>query len=336
VPLVSSAFKVRSAFSGPDEFFAIGTVEMNRRGRILSLMNFRMLLALAVISTPALAQKSDTTAVKAEVMAADRALAASAAKNAAVYLSALTRDAAVLFPGQPILRGPDQARTAFMARYGGASSYQWTPAHAVASTDGRLACTMGYSRFTNALDSVKTPHSGTYLTCWKKDDGKWRVAGTQRADSPPKGSPYADSAILPGAPHSATTSQGKNPLRAAQDADSLFAMMGGEAAGPGPAFVKYVAEDGMLVGGDAFPRGPQQIGAAFEGYSPDRVIWWRPWRNVGAGSGGLAFTVGHATSGPRPGKTAGPTIGQKYFTVWRQEPDGRWLYIFDLGTSRPN
>jgi ketosteroid isomerase-like protein len=134
---------------------------MDRNPHILSLMNFRTLLALAVISSPAIAQKSDTAAVKAAVIAADRALAAAAAKNAAAYLSALTKDAAVLFPGQPILRGPDQARTAFMARYGGASSYEWTPAHAVASTDGKLACTMGYSRFTNALDSVKTPHSGT-------------------------------------------------------------------------------------------------------------------------------------------------------------------------------
>lgn len=308
---------------------------MSSTPHILSLMIFRTFLALAAISTPAIAQKSDTTAVKAEVIAADRALAASAARNAALYLGAMTRDAAVLIPGQPILRGPDASRTAFVARYGGASSYEWTPAHAVASTDGKLACTMGYSRFTNALDSVKTPRSGTYLTCWKKEKGKWRVAGTQRADSPPKGSPYADSAVLPGAPHSATVSAGKNALRAAQDADSLFAMMGGEPAGPGPAFAKYVAEDGMLVGGDAFPRGPRLIAAAFEGYPVDRVIWWRPWRNVGAGTGGLAFTVGHATSGPRSGKTAGPTIPQKYFTVWRQEPDGRWLYIFDLGTSRP-
>jgi ketosteroid isomerase-like protein len=194
---------------------------------------------------------------------------------------------------------------------------------------------MGYSSFTNALDSVKTPRSGTYLTCWTKNkNGKWRVAGTQRADSPPKGSPYADSAVLPGAPHSATASKGKNSLRAAQESDSLFAMIGAEAAGPGPAFAKYAAEDGMLVGGDEFPRGPQGISAAFEGYSPDRVIWWRPSRAFGAGTGGLAFTVGNSTSGPRAGKS-GPTIANKYFTVWRQEPDGRWLYIFDLGSSRP-
>ena len=322
--------------SGPDETFAIGTVEVHSLGGILTVMTFRALIAVAILSAPALAQKSDTATVKAQVLAADRALAASAAKNgAAVFLGALEPGAAVLIPGQQILKGPDASRAPFIARYGGQSSYSWAPAHAVASTDGKLACTMGYSRFTNALDSVKTPHSGTYLTCWTKNSkGRWRVAGTQRADSPPKGSPYADSLVLPGAPHSPTAARGKNALAAAREADSLFAMMGAEAAGPGPAFAKYAAEDGMLVGGDVFPRGPEVIAAAFKDYSPDRVIWWRPSREFGAGTGGLAFTVGVSTSGPRAGKT-GPTIGQKYFSVWRQEPDGRWLYIFDLGSSRP-
>jgi len=321
--------------SGPDNNFAIGTVELQGHRGILTVMSIRSLVALALFASPAFAQRSDSVAVKASVLAADRALAASSARSAATFLQALEPGAAILIPGQQILRGAGAARAPFLARYGGASSYTWTPAHAVVSTDARLACTMGYSSFTNALDSVKTPRSGTYLTCWTKDrKGKWHVAGTQRADSPPKGSPYADSAVLPGAPHSALTSSGKNSLAAAQEADSLFAMMGAEAAGPGPAFARYAAEDAMLVGGDQFPRGPQGISAAFEGYSPDRVIWWRPSRTFGMGTGGLAFTVGNSTSGPRAGKS-GPTIANKYFTVWRQEPDGRWLYIFDLGSSRP-
>jgi len=299
-------------------------------------MSIRLLVGLVLLAPPAFAQKPDSASVKASVLAADRALAAASAKSGAgAFLDALQPGAPILIPAQQILRGADESRAAFLARYGGSSSYTWKPAHAVVSTDGKLACTMGYSSFTNALDSVKTAHSGTYLTCWTKDKkGKWRVAGTQRADSPPKGSPYADSAVLPGAPHSATVSRGKNALAAAIDADSLFAMMGAEVAGPGPAFAKYAADDGILVGGDQLPRGPQGISAAFEGYSPDRVIWWRPSRELGAGTGGLAFTVGISTSGPRAGKS-GPTIGQKYFSVWRQEPDGRWLYIFDLGSSRP-
>lgn len=322
--------------NGPDENLAIGTVEGCRHRSILTVMTLTTLLVFALLAPPATAQKPDTATIKTQVLAADRDLASSTAKNGPdVFLAALEPGAAVLFPGQQILRGADASRAAFNARYSGASSFMWVPAHAVASTDGKLACTMGYSRFTNALDSVKTPHSGTYLTCWRKDKkGKWRIAGTQRADSPPKGSPYADSAVLPGAPHSPTKSTGKNALGAARDADSLFAMMAALPAGPGPAFAKYAADDGMLVGGEVFPRGPGGIAEAFKDYSPDRVIWWRPSRDVGAGTGGLAFTVGNSTSGPRPGKT-GPTIANKYFTVWRQEADGRWVYIFDLGSPRP-
>lgn len=294
----------------------------------------RALVLVVALSSVARAQKPDTSRTKAAVLAADRALAARAAsEGAAAYLSSLDPNTAVLFPGQPILSAANAARTAFLARYGSPSSYTWNPVHAVASTDGKFACTMGYSHFTNALDSIKTPRVGTYLTCWKNTDGKWTVVGTQRADSPPKAPVLSDSAFLPSGPHSATASVGNGPLRGAQDADSVFAMMGALPAGPGPAFAKYSADDAFLLGGDEFPRGPQQISAAFDGYPAERVLSWMPMWNMGYGSGGLAFTVGHATSGPRAGKT-GTTNYNKYFTVWRQEPDGRWLYIFDLGSAR--
>lgn len=282
-----------------------------------------------------IASGTDTAATKASVLAADRALAAAtAARGPEAFFDAADPNAAVLIPAQPILRARD-ARTAFLARYGSPSTYSWEPVHAVASADGKLACTMGYSRFVSAADSAKAERRGIYLTCWSKDaKGKWRVAGTQRADSPPQPPRSADSASLSEAPRSATYTRGSGALKAAQDADSLFAAMGYEVAGPGPAFAKYAADDAVLLGGDVFPRGSKGILAAFDGYPADRVIIWGPMRSYGAGTGGLAFTVGHAVSGPRPGK-AGASNPQKYFTVWRQEPDGRWLYIFDLGTSRP-
>lgn len=299
-------------------------------------MILRSLLVLALFSSRLVAQRADTTATKAALIAADRTLAKATARDGPeAFLRALTPEAAVLFPGQPILEGASAAHDAFIARYGSPSSYSWNPVHALASADGKFGCTFGYSRFQNAADTAKAEHRGDYLTCWNKgNDGKWRVAGTQRNDSPPQAPLFADSATLPGAPHSATFAKGKSDLRAAQDADSLFAMLGFEPAGPGPAFMKFSADDAMLLGGPEFPRGPQQIADAFKGYSPDRVITWRPRRNLGTGSGGLAFTVGHSVSGPRAGKT-GPANPGKYFTVWRQEPDGRWLYVFDLGSPRP-
>jgi ketosteroid isomerase-like protein len=291
---------------------------------------FAMILFLlaAIVSQP------DTAATKAAVLAADRDLAAAVASRPDAFFDALDPNAAILIPGQPILRATD-ARSAVTARYGALASYSWTPVHAVVSNDGKLGCTMGYSRFVSAADSTRASKPGIYLTCWSRNEnGKWRIVGTQRTDSPPQAPRDAAAATLPGAPHSATHSAGSSALKAAQDADSLFALMGSEPAGPGPAFGKYAADDALLLGGDEFPRGPKEITAGFEGYPADRVVTWGPMRSFGAGTGGLAFTVGHAVSGPRPGRT-GPSNAQKYFTVWRQEPDGRWLYIFDLGTSRP-
>jgi ketosteroid isomerase-like protein len=289
-----------------------------------------------IFAALSLAQQPDTAATKSSILAADRNLAAAvAAKGADAFLDALDSSAAVLFPGQPVLEGRAEARTPFLSRYGAPSSLTWNPVHAVVSTDGKLGCTMGYSLFRNARDTAKVEHRGMYLTCWTKDaSGKWRVAGTQIADSPPRTPLLADSAGLPGGPHSATVSMGSGALKAAQDADSVFAALGAEAAGPGPAFAKYSASDAFLLGGYEFPRGPAAISAAFNGFPADRIITWTPMRDLGMGAGGLAFTVGHSVSGPRPGKT-GLANPNKYFTVWRQEPDGRWLYIFDLGTPRP-
>ena len=278
---------------------------------------------------------ADTTTTKEELMAADLALSRqSATEGTAAVLRALDPGAAVLFPGQPVLRGAAGSRTAFIARYEKPSTFSWRPVHAVASTDGRFGCTFGYSRFLNSADAVKSERKGTYLTCWQKGkDGKWRIVGTQRNDNLGGEPPFSDSTWLPGAPHSATTSREGNALIEAQDADSLFAVLGEQPAGPGPAFVKYVANDGMLIGPTEFPRGKDGIAKAFEGFPAERVLAWRPLRSFGAGSGGLAFTVGHSVSGPRSGKT-GRTVNQKYMSVWRQEPDGSWLYIFDLGTPR--
>ena len=296
-------------------------------------MNFFL---VALIAKPALPEmKADTSAVKSTLIAADEALARETARaGSQAFLRMLEPGAAVLFPGQPILRGPSEARAAFVSRYGSPSTFTWRPVHALASTDGRFGCTMGYSRFVNAADTSKAERRGVYVTCWRRGtDGRWHIAGTQRNDTPDTPPTLADSATLPGGPHSATVSFEGNALIGAQDADSLFAVFGAQPSGPGPAFARYAAEDGMLISGGDFPRGVAQIVELFKGYSPDRVITWRPMRNLGAGSGGLAFTVGHAVSGPRPGKT-GQSRLNKYLTVWRQDPNGQWKYVFDIGTSR--
>ena len=131
-------------------------------------------------------QQVDTSATKAEVLAADNQLARIVESNGAeAFLDALAPDAAVLMPFQPIMRGAQEARAAFVNRYELPSSYTWKATHVMVSTDGKLGCVIGLSRFINASDTVKPMHRGHYVTCWKRSsDGKWRIAAHQRNDSP--------------------------------------------------------------------------------------------------------------------------------------------------------
>jgi hypothetical protein len=62
------------------------------------------------------------------------------------------------------------------------------------------------------------------------------------------------------------------------------------------------------------------------------MLLWGPTRDLGDGAGGLAFTVGDAERKNASGVVLGRT---KYFTVWRLDDDGRWRWIFDLGSPRP-
>src|SRR5439155_15613731 len=107
----------------------------------------------------------DTTTTKSAVLAAERALIDAARTNALAVLDAAEPGAAILFPGQPILT-TEEARAPFAERYAGASTYTWQPAHVVASTDGNIGCTVGWSRFVWARDTTHAVRGGAYQTCW--------------------------------------------------------------------------------------------------------------------------------------------------------------------------
>ena len=81
-------------------------------------------------------------------------------------------------------------------------------------------------------------------------------------------------------------------------------------------------------------HGPEQIAHTFNGWPPNAVLNWEPDARFGGGDGGLAFTVGPSTTTERTGERRELRRGH-FLSVWRREPDGRWLYIFDLGSPRP-
>ncbi|MEP7324441.1 MAG: DUF4440 domain-containing protein [Gemmatimonadota bacterium] len=286
--------------------------------------------------TPLAAQLPDTAATRAQLLTADRDLARAVAQRGnSAFLAALEPGAAVVMPGQLILRG-EEAGTPVHARYDSPSVYQWTPVHAVADLSGSFGCTVGVSTFLEASDSSHTRRLGRYITCWQRTaSGTWRVVGHQRSDrqfSPPDAE--LDTTLSP-APHSAVFTDGGDAHLAALEVETRYGLMGGNgAAGPGPAFVAYAAEDAVLMPSNEVANGPAEIAEVFRDWVPTNVLEWQPDRRFGYGGSGLAFTTGNSLTWERSG--AGRVLRRGHFlTVWRQEPDGRWLYIFDLGSPRP-
>ena len=283
---------------------------------------------------------SDTTATKAALMQADRALGdAVALRGQAAVAALLDSEAAVLIPGQPILHGPGESAPALHSRYDAPAVYRWTPTHAVASADGKFGCTVGVSTFVDAADTSHTEYAGRYITCWSRgSDDSWRIVAQQRADrQAPLGNHPLDS-TLAGAPHSATVASniGASALRSKiQDNEAAYGVMGRSGAtGPGPAFVAHAAEDAVLMPGFELARGKKGIEDAFKDWPSNAVLEWGPDKRFGGGSGGLAYSTGNSLTHDSADPAKVLRRGH-FLTVWREEPDGRWLYIFDLGSPRP-
>lgn len=301
-----------------------------------------MVCALVAAGLPALAaaqrrvdgqRGADTTQTKASLMAADTTLARAAARQGATaVLDAAAPGAAILFAGHPILRA-DAARGPFVRRYGSPASYTWKPVHAVASIDGRFGCTMGFATYRAAPNDTAGSRRGVYATCWERTSArKWRIVAHQRNEpnAPDTGAAWT----LAAPPHSATVGFRGDARRETQKADADFATLALEPAGPGPAFSRFTADDGILLSPPNFPVGPRGMERVFADFPANQVLTWEPMRTFGGGSGGLAFTVGHSARRARDG-TAGGEQRSKYLTVWRQRGDGRWEYILDFGSPRP-
>lgn len=90
-------------------------------------------------------------------------------------------------------------------------------------------------------------------------------------------------------------------------------------------FLKWSAPDGIV-----FNPGPVNARALY-GAQPDpkpgekrpALAWWPLWAGMAA-SGDLGLTTG-------PVDWDGKRAGYHYFTVWKKQPDGTWLWVYDGG-----
>ena len=290
------------------------------------MLRYAMLLAVFPVGLGA----QDTTSVKATLIAADRAAAA----GEGALAKAMAPEAAVLVPGENVLRGTAAFAKVIPAMSRARSgSVAWTPVHAVVARDGAFGCTTGVLHLP-AADSVQSG-TGRYASCWRRGtDGAWRMVAHSRVLAPPPVKSLPDS--LPLAPGSTGVSapRGTDAARAMADADRAFARFSADSGGPAGAFARWVATDGMLLSGRAVPaRGPEQVGKAFAGFPADGKFTWGPIDDLAAASrdGDLGFTIGEA----RIAATPGDVSYSKYLTIWRRETDGRYRFIFDIGSERP-
>jgi len=273
----------------------------------------RLLLAVIVVTASA-----DRASDREALLAADRALSGKTASLGVLqgFAPALLDGAAYLYPGAPLLRGAGHIRT-FLQGNDSVPTLRWSPAFADVSIDGQLGYTYGWTR------SGAT--RGKYLACWRKTDGRWRIA----AYAMNRPLPVTDS-VTP----AMRTGGLSAPARGRADpgelmrADSAFAALS-LAQGAKAAFLAFAAEEAMSFGGGTqFSEGREAIGAGFDGFPAGAVLSWWPLGAEIAQSGDLGCTIGEAT-------IESLHHYSKYLTVWKRQQDGSWKFVADGGNVRP-
>jgi ketosteroid isomerase-like protein len=274
------------------------------------------------------AARLDLRAIRAELLAVDRAYA-EAAKSVNLIdalVAPLAPQGVFLAPGPVILRGPSQARAFLEATPSNAlSKFTWTPIRVDVSSDGRQGYTVGYAELTLPSGAIAP---GRYLTYWaKQSDGTWKAEAFKRIPraagavslTPPPGFQTPDDKHRRYFPNTDAAAE----AQAAASADLAFSDLA-QVVGNAEAFSRYAAPDGMQSGSSTsvgWEFGREAIAAAHAA-DPLGIFSWAPAIARAAASGDLAFTVGWVFN------SAGQTAG-KYFTVWQKQNTGEWLYVVD-------
>ncbi len=103
-------------------------------------------------------------------------------------------------------------------------------------------------------------------------------------------------------------------------------------------FLSFIAETTTFNGGTPGEiHGPDAVMQEWAGFfAPDGpTLTWAPTHGEVIGAGDLGYTVGTSTT---RGKNAAGVLTERhgsYLTVWRKQRDGRWLVVFDTGSTLP-
>lgn len=205
-----------------------------------------------------------------------------------------------------------------------------------ASADGTLGYTFGW------LDETRTPRDSTavelsygrYVAVWRRQGREWQVESFLRlGGNAPLPPPPADALIVDGEPGLKLRDHPQAHALTASVADARFADVS-LARGYSIAFDRYAADAAILVTAGDIAWNRTGVNAAFGGWTPDQSLRWHPLRAGAAGSGDLAWTVGHGNFHFNVGTPAEGRSPSKYLTVWLRTPDG-WRFLIDGGNGRP-
>jgi hypothetical protein len=261
----------------------------------------------------------------AELLASDRVASALSSDSGlvAALAKSLDLDGVLLWPGAPVVVGPDQAKRLIQA----VSSHDtlrltWQPLGTELSRDSTLGVTWGVAVITSRVTPA-APHLGRYTAAWRRGVGRWTISALLFTSVRPVATNLPDGIPLTRSPLPA-----RGPPGHFVAADLAFARLASD-SGAAVAFRTWAAADAIVSGGSGLlARGPDAIASGVVGPAE-----WR-WHPVAAGtsrSGDLGWTVGEAVIAPETGDTS----YSKYLTVWIRPPGGPIRFLTDGGNARP-
>jgi ketosteroid isomerase-like protein len=254
------------------------------------------------------------------------------------FIKNAASDVTYLHPGAEVIVGRGNAHDFLTNAYAPWLPEVRTELHRVAgdvSADGMLGYTFGW------LDEVRTRRDngvvetvyGRYVAVWTRKDRDWQVEVLLRlGGAAPLSAPPSNALIIDGEPGVKQRDHAEAHAVTASIADARFADLS-LAQGYSVAFDRYAADAAVLVTGGEIFWNRAGVNEAFSGWSPDQSLRWHPLRAGAAGSGDLAWSIGHGTfifgiGGPETRSHS------KYLTVWLRTADG-WRFLIDGGNARP-
>lgn len=292
---------------------------------------------LVTLFIPAVATAQTPQQIADELLAADRAYAAAAAKTDLIDgLSAMFATVVVMPAPTGHAYGSAKAIEALKANPANTGAKViWAPARVGLSGDGRHGFTAGLMTITRADGSI---NPAKYLAYWEKQQDVWRVLVYKRVPSQLKTAPATvePTYLLPKQIVAAKT----GAAAIARDRDSLADAersfsRDAQTMGIGVAFKQYGSPDAInLYGGTdtvPFTFGNVAIGEQVgQGSAPNTSpVNWGPEKTFIAASGDFGVTVGYILQNkPSSGQSDKVAPPQPFITIWKRDSaSAPWRYI---------